>query len=339
MKRILPIVLLFVAGLGFAQQSQPRTVRVRLFSQEQPAVIRVTPSGGDTITLDAHDLKTPFRSENGVTIQRGTAAGVRVPYPIEVTTRSGTLLIVTRIPMEDYVAGVLAGESAGFRSDKSMKAMAVAARTYAVHFIHRHESEGFDFCDSTHCQDLRISALTTPLRNAAGATRDEVIIYRGEPIAAYYHQSCGGVTEGRAPYLIQMKDEFCVSKGREPWKSELTFFDLQSALAVHDLREIEVIERTGSGRVNRLRISGLETRIMDAEPFRLAVGRVLGWDRIRSDLYEIRRSADRFVFEGYGSGHGLGLCQAGAAVMGEQGHTYKEILSYYFPGTTIARTR
>jgi stage II sporulation protein D len=331
--------MLLAASLGFAQRSEPRIVRIRLFSQEQPSIIRVTTAGGATVILDARDLKTPFRAENGAAIQRGSAAPVHVPYPIEVSARNGALLILTRMPMEDYVAGVLAGESAGFKSDESMKAMAVAARTYAVHFMHRHEAEGFDFCDSTHCQDLRVSAMTSRLRRSVDDTHDEVLDYEGQPIAAYYHQSCGGVTEAHSAYLLQIKDVFCVSKGRQPWTTELTSADLQSALALKDIHSIEVIERTGSGRVQRVRIVGAQTRVMEAEPFRLAVGRKLGWNTLRSDLYDVRRSGDRFVFDGYGAGHGIGLCQTGAEVMGEQGRSYKEILSYYFPGTTIARTR
>ncbi len=72
---------------------------------------------------------------------------------------------------------------------------------------------------------------------------------------------------------------------------------------------------------------------------RLAIGRKLGWDRIRSDLYEVRRSAKGFVFEGYGSGHGLGMCQNGAAAMGEQGFKYSEILAHYYPNSRLTPSR
>jgi len=77
-------------------------------------------------------------------------------------------------------------------------------------------------------------------------------------------------------------------------------------------------------------------RVVDAETFRLAIGRTLGWNKVRSDLYEVRRSGDRILFEGYGAGHGIGLCQDGAAAMGEQGYTYREILAYYYPNTRIS---
>ena len=93
--------------------------------------------------------------------------------------------------------------------------MAVAARTYAMHFGSRHAMEGFDFCDTTHCQDLRIAGIDAHLRSIAEATAGEVLWYDGEPAATYYHANCGGTTEdGRsilgnneapAPFLISIR--------------------------------------------------------------------------------------------------------------------------------------
>jgi len=177
------------------------------------------------------------------------------------------------------------------------------------------------------------------LRKAVNDTRNEVIRYDEQPIPAYYHQNCGGIPEPQALYFRQLQDRFCVSRGRMQWSAELTGSDLKLALGGSDVSGIEIIERTSSGRAQRLRISGREMRVVDAENFRLAVGRTLGWNKVRSDLYEVRRSGDRFLFEGYGAGHGIGLCQDGAAAMGEQGYTYREILAYYYPNTRVSPLR
>jgi stage II sporulation protein D len=340
MTRILPVSILFLAGWFYTQSpqiAQSTTVRVRLFSIQQPSEIRVTTGDGQTVVIDARTAAPMFRNAGPVTIQRASDNAIRLPYPIEVTASKGTLLIVTEIPLEDYVGAVLAGESSNFRSDESLKAIAVASRTYAVHFLKRHKAEGFDFCDTTHCQDFRISAVSDRLRHAVNNTRNDVIRYEEQPIPAYYHQDCGGIPEPQAPYLRQLQDGFCVSRGRMQWSAELTASDLQVALGVHDVSGIEITERSSSGRARRLRINGTKVRVVDAEAFRLAIGRTLGWNKVRSDLYEVRRSGDRFLFEGYGAGHGIGLCQDGAAAMGEQGYTYKEILAYYYPNTRIFR--
>jgi stage II sporulation protein D len=73
-----------------------------------------------------------------------------------------------------------------------------------------------------------------------------------------------------------------------------------------------------------------------AEDFRLAVGRALGWNQIRSNWFEIAAQGDGFLFHGRGSGHGVGLCQAGAAEMAREGRGYREILAQYFPSAALA---
>jgi stage II sporulation protein D len=318
--------------------AEPAVVRVRLFSIQQPSEIRITTETGETTLIDARTLAAPFRTNGRITIQPTGSESVSVRYPIEVSVRKGSLYVVTELPLEDYVTAVLAGESSNFRSAESLKAMAVAIRTYATHFSDRHKGEGFNFCDTTHCQDLRISAITENLRAAADATRDEVLMYRGAAIPAYYHQDCGGISEPRAPYLRQMTDEFCASHGRMKWSADLTENDLHTALGMTGVQRIEIVEHTSSGRAQKLKITGNQVRTIDAEAFRLSIGRTLGWNRILSDLYEVRGVGEHFVFEGYGAGHGIGLCQNGAAAMGELGHSYREILAHYYPNTTIGRS-
>jgi stage II sporulation protein D len=338
MTRLRLILLLFLGGIS----TQPveivqTTVRVRLFSIEQPSEVRIVAPDVQTVSLNAKSLTAPFRSAGPVMIERKNLPPVRLPFPIEVSANKGTLVIITELPLETYVAAVLAGESSSFRSDESLKAMAVAARTYAVHFLGRHKAEAFDFCDTTHCQDFRITALNDRLLKSVSETESEVMVYEEVPIPAYYHQDCGGIPEPKAPYLRQLQDSFCVARARLRWSAELKASDLRSALGVNDVTRIEVTERSSSGRAERLRLTGSEVKVMDAETFRLGIGRAIGWSKLRSDLYEVRREGDRFVFDGYGSGHGIGLCQNGAAAMGEQGFTYKEILAYYYPNTRIVR--
>jgi stage II sporulation protein D len=78
------------------------------------------------------------------------------------------------------------------------------------------------------------------------------------------------------------------------------------------------------------------SRSVDANQFRYAVDRRLGWEQIQSNLYIIRRQGDSWVFSGHGLGHGVGLCQAGAEQMAQMGFSAEKILSTYFPGTEIA---
>jgi stage II sporulation protein D len=77
---------------------------------------------------------------------------------------------------------------------------------------------------------------------------------------------------------------------------------------------------------------------ISASTFRFAVDRALGWNKIRSDLYEVRNAGEQIVFSGRGSGHGVGMCQAGAEEMAREGKNYREILSFYYPRTQLGST-
>lgn len=294
---------------------------------------------------------TQMRVSGNYQISAADAAPIRAAFPIEVRASDGHLLVTGFLPMDEYVAGVLAGETGTFKSDEALKAMAVTARTYALHFGSRHPLDGFDFCDSTHCQNVRLADVTPRLRKIVVSTGGELLWYDGEPAAAYYHANCGGTTEDgryilgndeqRAPYLKQHADSYCVRSGTSQWRSEVSKRDLQRALAAEgvklpgQLRSVAVLHRTASGRVEFLTVTGSHSITVPGLTFRMAVGRNIGWDRLKSNWYEVRVEGDRIVFHGRGSGHGVGLCQVGAEVMGEEGRSYREILGFYYPGTRL----
>ena len=267
--------------------------------------------------------------------------------------RRGLPPLRTYMRMEEYVAAGLAGECADLRSTEALKAMAVAIRTYAARSRNRHRDEGFDLCDTTHCQRLRPDLVNARLTAAARDTAGELLWYEGAPAHAFYSQDCGGMTEGAAsvwpdeahPYLPSLKDSYCTRQGRTGWQYAVSPTALRAALEKAGLNAparidaVEVSRRTESGRASEilLRGEGREVRVA-ATSLRFAIGRGLGWDSLRSTLFDVRREGDQFVFRGYGAGHGVGLCQKGAAVMGEGGRGYREILAFYFPGTTVSQS-
>lgn len=348
MKRLGLAVLILLALSASAE----RTVTVRLFWLHPPEKIRIEPQQAtvrscstcagkalpSAINLDAYSQVTIVSGRAriaGEGFQPFTFSG-----ELTIEPRDGALLLTLKMPLEDYVAAVLNGESSGFRSDEALKAMAVAARTYAVDFGARHKLEGFDFCDTTHCQDVRLGIDSPRVRAAVVATEGELLWYEGRPAATYYHRNCGGETEAaaaldpqlRAPYLRRHQDAYCP---RDEWHSEITKADLAAALKQYvraPVATVEVKSRTESGRVETLLIN---QRPVTATDFRFAIGRSIGWDKLRSDLYEIQDRGDRFSFRGRGQGHGVGLCQSGADAMGMQGKTYRDILAFYYPGTSL----
>ncbi|MGE5487059.1 MAG: SpoIID/LytB domain-containing protein [bacterium] len=319
---------------GFAPSRDPRIVVAVYLERGQ--------GGADAAPVAREVFRAWARSQGSATPAQKPPPAAPAPaagYKIRLhwaSRRDGE--IITLSP-EEYVAAVLAGEATVLDSTEALKAMAVAARTYAHRFRGRHSAEGFDFCDTTHCQDVRLAAVTERVRAAARATEGEILWYEGRPAAAYYHANCGGVTEADAagPYLARREDPFCP---RLDWSATLSVRDIARALAAAGFRVtdeaggFEIASRTASGRAETVRFGALR---LPASAFNTAIGQALGWNLLRSTRYEARDGGSAVEFRGRGAGHGIGLCQAGARAMGAAGRSYREILAWYYPGTTVSR--
>ncbi len=279
-----------------------------------------------------------------------TAHGEKVTLhnPVTITAHGNVLVIVVTMPVESYVERVVASESGTADSEASLRALAIVVRGFALHEAHGHAN--YDLCDSTHCQLMHWSGNSErgPAAHAATlATAGETLWFRGQRALAYFGKDCGGRTASpdeiwpRAkpvPYLPSQPDRFCTADGGREWASEITRAELTAALAAHGLaspgwQNLTVARRGQSGRAVTLKLDATE---ISAEEFRLAVGESLGWNRIPSTWFEVSRQGDRFDIHGRGWGHGVGLCQKGAAVMAQQGRSAQQILDQYFPGSRTA---
>ncbi|HEY6362932.1 MAG TPA: SpoIID/LytB domain-containing protein [Vicinamibacterales bacterium] len=247
---------------------------------------------------------------------------------------------VTTMPLETYVARVLAGEGQPDAPDAARRALAVAIRTYALANAGRHNRDGFDLCDSTHCQVLR--AATPAAREAANATAGRVLTFNGRAAEVFYSASCGGYSESASqvwpgadyPYLQAAEDD--VHAGDRPWTVEFPLRRVQQALrragfAGDRIRRIEIEERSSSGRVTRLRLVGLRPDAISGDQFRLAVGA----RELRSTAFELEARGSTLRFTGRGYGHGVGLCVVGAGRRALRGESFEAILAKYFPGLTL----
>ena len=143
-----------------------------------------------------------------------------------------------------------------------MRAMAVAARTYSAHFRGKHGKDGFDFCDSTHCQVPHWTNVSARVRSAVKATQGEVLLFSGAPIETYYHQNCGGIVAAsnevwptvRKAYLLGHPDPFCLAASPLKWESSIAVEDLDGALRDSGIDPprhwtgLAIVSRSVSGR-------------------------------------------------------------------------------------------
>src|SRR5207302_2353398 len=105
------------------------------------------------------------------------------------------------------------------------------------------------------------------------------------------------------------------------------------------LRALRIIARDGSGRAARLRLDGLTPAEISGQDLRVAVGRTLGWQQIKSTSFDIARTGRGYRLTGRGAGHGVGLCVIGSKNLAAAGENADEILGRYFPGLEIRLAR
>src|SRR5205823_3560018 len=207
--------------------------------------------------------------------------------------------------------------------------------------------DGFDLCDQTHCQVLR--AATAATDRAAERTAGRVLMRDGAPASIYYTASCGGRTEipsavwpGAAdpPYLPSKKDDAC--GGGPVWTADVGASDLLRALRNagfrgNRLRQMRIVTRDKSGRVSQIDLEGVTPDRISGQDLRVAAGRTLGWQHIKSTAFDLQRIPDGYRFNGRGSGHGVGLCVIGSVRLAADGQSAADILRRYFPGLEIAQ--
>jgi stage II sporulation protein D len=198
--------------------------------------------------------------------------------------------------------------------------------------------------------------VSNAVEDAVRSTAGETLWFKSERAQVFFSGSCGGTTESagsvwptliRTPYLKSIADPYCVRKDHAAWHGELPLSSLLT-IATHEgwhvpqqIVSAKIAERTSSQRTKTIALIGSngEAAIVSASALRLAVGRSLGWNILRSDAYEVRLRGGVLVFDGRGHGHGVGLCQQGATEMARMGKAYREILGFYFPGTVVRVTR
>lgn len=267
---------------------------------------------------------------------------------LELRLLDGQIVAVNAVPLEEYLYGVVPAEMPANWPLESLKAQAVAARSYAVANRGRFGSRGYDLKPTVASQVYKGATAETALSNSAvNATRGQVVTYNGQVIQAYFHASAGGYTESAdavwgesLPYLRPVPD-FDQQAPRYTWQRTFSEDEIQTSLArnghdVGDVLHIEPLARAFSGRVTKVRVTGSRgTRELAGEEFRHAIGlystlwNVLG-------LPQAAASPKSFAFAGRGHGHGLGMSQWGAKGLAEKGYPYAQILLHYYPSAQLS---
>ena len=237
-----------------------------------------------------------------------------------------------------------------------------------IRWYDREDHTIFDVCADDHCQRYQgiTRANNTHVEEAISQTRGQVLMYEDEICDARFSKCCGGVTEEfqycwedtPKPYLVSFHDPYCNTNDKHILSQVLNDFDqetpdfyswqvkytkaelseLVNRKLKDDFGEIEdliPVERGKSGRIWKLKIVGTKKTFTIGKE--LEIRRALSESHLYSSAFDVEKTTDGFILHGKGWGHGVGLCQIGAAVMGEQGHPYDEILLFYYRNAEIKR--
>lgn len=278
-----------------------------------------------------------------------------------------SIRIINRIPLEDYLKGVVPAEMPAGKGEsylQALKAFAICARTYAINRMNKNNSF-FDVYLDTRDQVYGGAGNEKELTSqAVDETNGFILTYDGNPAKVYYHSSCGGHTEDArlvfgvkdSPYLDGVKDgdpPNCSIASNFIWEerySEKIFIERLIAAGLIDhknysLKDIEINSRDKSGRVNDLEIR-LASEDNDDKVVHISGNHIRSVIRtsdnsniLKSTLFNISFEGGTIIISGKGYGHGVGLCQWGAIHQSIDGKNYKSILSFYFPGTEVTKLK
>jgi len=266
-----------------------------------------------------------------------------------VLIKENEILIINKVKLDYYLYGVLPSEVIPNWPEECLKAQAVAARTFAVFNKMNSKSPYYDLDSNILSQVYKGYNLETKRTNdAIDGTKDEIMIYNGKVIQAFFHANSGGMTAsseevwgGKIDYLKSREDTFCKKEKNYEWKISLSQEKISEKLEKNkimtgEIYDIKIMERSESGRVKTLKIYGSSGTItIKGKDLR----NYLGENNIKSTIFFVEKQNNAFVFNGFGWGHGVGLSQEGAKGMSENGWDYKKILKHFYTGIDIVKAK
>lgn len=314
-----------------------------------------------TIRLVAENQSGKFRYKN------------RTYFGDLIFAQSGdsSIQIITRLPVEEYLRGVVPAEIYVNDSEnlESVKAQSVCARTYAINRMNSSKNNSFDVFADTRDQVYSGSDFyNVKSDNAITDTRGIILTYQNKPATIYYHSTCGGELEpvqnvfnsNATEYLAGGMDAVsdvisCSASPKFRWEETRTINQLDSSFfilygknlipqknkvtdTINVNLDISVLNRSETGRVKELKISTQDTSvILNNFHIRRMLGEPSG-NALASTLFYLSQESDSAItIHGGGFGHGVGMCQWGAMNMSKRGFKYYHILNKYFPGTLLTK--
>ncbi len=255
---------------------------------------------------------------------------------------------ISKVPFEEYVKGVLAGEMPASFELEALKAQAVAARSYVLVQMKKNKNNDYDVVNTVtnqvYLSDKKLKenwkneykTKIKKVKKAVLETEGEYLSYNGEIVEALFFSTSTGKTENsedvfssKVPYLRSVSSTWDKSS---PVYEDTAIFDIKDfyqklGLEYQEKLEQQTLETTSTGRIKKIKINNTEFTGRD-------VATKLS---LRSNCFTITQNETKIIIKTKGYGHGVGMSQYGALGMAKEGYTYDKILKHYYVGTEIKK--
>ncbi|MGL5720879.1 MAG: SpoIID/LytB domain-containing protein, partial [Brevinema sp.] len=252
---------------------------------------------------------------------------------------------VNTVNLEEYLYSVVPKEIYPSWAKETLKAQAIASRSYALYEIKRKgaNKRDFDLYSDTRSQVYLGTKTENPAVNRiVNETAGLVLTFNGEIIKSYFHSSSGGsISAGleifdRAPYLQQSASYVAENDPSVLWEHKVNVSDLQKLYGMdRPIKTVKVQSRFSSGRIDKIRLEDGQGYFLDIDAYKMRQD--LGHARMKSTLANLS-SIDKdgfFIIQGKGYGHGVGMGQWDAEAMARQGANFEQILAFFYRGSQI----
>ena len=294
-------------------------------------LVNGSPMGGSDITLSC--------SDQSLSVSDRTFRGDLV-----CESKDNGFIIINRLSLEDYLRGVVPKEMPSSWNIEALKAQTVAARTFALFQIEKHQDELWDVMATVMSQVYGgKSAETVSSDRAVRETSGQILTYNQRPILAYFHSNSGGNTDAtqevfgtELPYLEGVNDPYSTGTKADTWEANFSIEQINSALAsdgITGVTNLSPAQTSPWGRVNRIRFQTTNgSKELSANTVRLRLGSTV----MKSTWWQVTNQNSQWHFQGRGYGHGVGMSQWGAKAMADQGNDYLMILKHYYPRCSVS---
>ena len=295
--------------------------------------IYMKPRSGEGFTCDTVFLRgNTDNSSFSLRYGAGNPTAIHYSGDLKCFADMMKLILVNTCNIEKYLEGVVMAEGGGGKNEEYFKAQAVIARTYTYKYITKHNPDGFNLCDDTHCQAydgiINDSLIIKAVRDTKGqviTTSDSVLI-----ISAF-HSNCGGETSPSEfawvtpqPYLKRVEDPYCRDSRNAQWKRRFTLNEWGNMLKINGFAG----SMDNPGIFNFDQSSRMED--YKAGNYSIPLRNIRTRLNLKSTFFSVRVDGDSVYLAGKGYGHGVGLCQEGAINMAALGKSYREIINFYY---------